>query len=150
MWQQLLNNHALQAGLLAWLLAQVAKPFFEFPETRRWNWGLMLTAGGMPSSHSALMCAMMLGIGLFNGFDTPAFAIAVAITMVVVYDAAGVRRQAGIHAQRINQLIQEIFSGRPITEERLLEVLGHTPREVIAGVTLGLVTAAVMYLLLKP
>ena len=87
----------------------------------------------------------MLSVGLFAGFDTPAIAIAVAVAMVVVYDAAGVRREAGKHAERINILIEELFSGQPISEKQLKEVIGHTPTEVIAGVLLGIATALVSY-----
>ena len=87
----------------------------------------------------------MLSVGLFAGFDTPAFAIAVAVAMVVVYDAAGARREAGKHAERINILIEELFSGQPISEKQLKEVIGHTPTEVIAGVLLGIATALVSY-----
>jgi acid phosphatase family membrane protein YuiD len=73
------------------------------------------------------------GSGLFEGFDSSVFAVSFAITMIVVYDAAGVRRQAGMHAERINRMINEIFAGQPINEKQLKEVIGHTPRQVIAG-----------------
>ena len=88
-----------------------------------------------------------MAVGLFHGFDTPVFALAVAITMVVVYDAAGVRREAGRHAERINILIEELFSGQPISEKQLKEVIGHTPVEVVAGVLLGFATALVSFLI---
>jgi acid phosphatase family membrane protein YuiD len=145
MLNDLLSNQILWATISAWALAQLVKPAFEFFETRRWSWGLWFSSGGMPSSHSALVCSAMLSVGLFAGFDTPAFAIAVAVAMVVVYDAAGVRREAGKHAERINILIEELFSGQPISEKQLKEVIGHTPTEVIAGVLLGLATALVSY-----
>jgi acid phosphatase family membrane protein YuiD len=83
----------------------------------------------------------MLATGLYAGFNTPVFAVALALAMVVVYDAGGVRRQAGMHAERINLIINELFSGQPISEENLKEVLGHTPIEVIGGVILGLVVS---------
>ena len=145
MLNDLLSNQILWATISAWALAQLVKPAFEFFETRRWSWGLWFSSGGMPSSHSALVCSAMLSVGLFAGFDTPAFAIAVAVAMVVVYDAAGVRREAGKHAERINILIEELFSGQPISEKQLKEVIGHTPTEVIAGVLLGIATALVSY-----
>jgi acid phosphatase family membrane protein YuiD len=84
---------------------------------------------------------------LYEGFDSPVFALAFAVSMVILYDAAGVRRQAGIHAQRINALIEEFFSGHPISQERLKEVLGHTPREVLAGMGLGIAIAVVLKLI---
>jgi acid phosphatase family membrane protein YuiD len=86
---------------------------------------------------------------LYHGFDDPVFAIAVAITMVVVYDAAGVRRQAGIHAQRINVLFKELLRGHMLNEKDLREVLGHTPLEVIGGILLGLIVATAQWFVWK-
>ena len=145
----LFQNQALIAGLLAWLLAQVIKLPLDYLRTRKWNWALMLTTGGMPSSHSALMTATVFAVGLYNGFDDPLFALGVAITMIVTYDAAGVRRQAGIHAQRINVLFDELLHGHPISERDLREVLGHTPLEVIGGILLGLIVATAQWLIWK-
>jgi len=139
MWNELISNHALLTGLTAWLLAQILKPPMEYLRRGKWNWGYLLSAGGMPSSHSALMVGTTIGIALHAGFDSPVFAIAVAITMIVIYDAAGVRREAGRHAEKINILIEELLSGHPISEEELREVLGHTPLEVMGGIFLGVV-----------
>jgi uncharacterized protein len=147
MMRDLLSNHVLWTAILAWVIAQLLKPLLEYLETRHWNWGLWFSSGGMPSSHSALVCSGMLAIGLFDGFGTPVFALAVVIAMIVVYDAAGVRREAGRHAERINILIEELFSGQPINDKQLKEVIGHTPVEVIAGVLLGFATALVNYAL---
>lgn len=144
--KELLVNRILIAGLIAWGLAQLLKTPSEYLWTRRWNWGAMFNSGGMPSSHAALMTSTTLAIGLFSGFDTPAFAIAVAISMVVIYDAAGVRRQAGIHAEKINLLFRELFSGHPVSQELLKEVIGHTPRQVVTGVALGIAVAVLTWL----
>src|SRR5574338_183329 len=130
----IIQNKALIAGLSAWLLAQVIKMPLDYLYTRRWNWALLLTTGGMPSSHSSLMTGTVFAIGLYHGFDNPLFALGVAITMIVTYDAAGVRRQAGIHAQRINVLFDELLRGHIFNERDLREVLGHTPLEVAGGV----------------
>jgi uncharacterized protein len=145
----LFSNKVLGPTLLAWFLAQLFKPFFHYLRMRRWNWGLFFSAGGMPSSHSALITSVTFAIGFQLGFDSGLFALALAIGMIVVYDAAGVRRQAGLQAQRINLLINEIFAGKPITEERLKEVLGHTPTQVIAGVALGFAVSFLHWLLTK-
>jgi hypothetical protein len=145
----ILQNKALIAGLSAWALAQVIKIPLDYLRTRRWNWALLFTSGGMPSSHSALITATTLAIGLYYGFDHPAFAIGVAITMVVTYDAAGVRQQAGIHAQRINVIVSELLRGHQINEMDLREVLGHTPLEVTGGILLGLVVATSQWLVWK-
>lgn len=143
----LLQNKVLIAGLAAWLLAQVIKMPLNYFYTRKWNWALLLTTGGMPSSHSSLIVAAVFAIGLYYGFDNPLFGLGVAITMIVTYDAGGVRRQAGIHAQRINVLFDELLHGHPISEKDLREVLGHTPLEVLGGVLLGLVVATGQWLL---
>ena len=137
----LFENKALIAGLVAWLLAQVIKIPLDYLRTHRWNWALLLTTGGMPSSHSSLMTATTLAIGLYDGFDSPVFALGVAITMIVTYDAAGVRQQAGIHAQRINVIFDELLHGHPINQRDLREVIGHTPLEVAGGILLGLIVA---------
>jgi uncharacterized protein len=130
-------NRVLVAGLIAWGLGQGIKVPLEYARTRRFNWALLVSAGGMPSSHSALVVSTALACGLFYGFDTPVFALAVAMAMVVTYDATNIRRQAGMHAQKINLLINELFNGQPISEAQLKEVLGHTPLEVAGGVVLG-------------
>ncbi len=145
----LFQNRVLIAALIAWALAQIIKIPLDFFRTRRWNWALLFTTGGMPSSHSALMTATTHAIGLYYGFATPMFALAVAITMVVVYDAANVRRQAGIHAQRINIIFDELLRGHPINEKDLREVLGHTPLEVAGGILFGLVVATGQWLIWK-
>jgi hypothetical protein len=145
----LFQNKALIAGLSAWALAQVIKIPLDYFRTRRWNWALLLTTGGMPSSHSALVTATTLAVGLYYGFDNPIFALGVAITMIVTYDAAGVRQQAGIHAQRINIIVEELLKGHPIVEMDLREVLGHTPLEVTGGILLGLVVAISQWLMWK-
>lgn len=145
----LFQNKVLVAGMIAWGLAQVIKIPLEYLRTRRWNWSLLFTTGGMPSSHSALMTGSVLAIGLYYGFDNPLFALGVAITMVVTYDAAGVRRQAGIHAQRINVLVEELLKGHIFNEKDLREVLGHTPLEVIGGILLGLIVATAQWLAWK-
>lgn len=145
----ILQNQPLIAGLVAWLLAQIIKIPLDFLRTRRWNWALLLTTGGMPSSHSSLMTGTVLAIGLYHGFDNPVFALGVAITMIVTYDAAGVRRQAGIHAQRINVLFEELLHGHIFNEKDLREVLGHTPLEVMGGILLGLVVATAQWMIWK-
>jgi len=142
-----LNNKVLLVALTAWLLAQILKIPLEYFRTRRWDWTTLFYAGGMPSSHSALIVSATHAIGLFHGFDNPLFALGVAVAMIVTYDAAGVRRQAGKHAERINVLFDELLRGHLWNEEELREVIGHTPLEVVAGILLGLIVATVMWLL---
>lgn len=137
----LFNNYVLVASLLAWGIAQILKVPIEYLQLRKINWALLIQAGGMPSSHSALIVAVTHAIGLSMGYDSALFALAFAISMIVIYDATGIRRQAGKHAELINAMINDLASGHPLKEEQLREVLGHTPIEALAGVLLGLIVA---------
>jgi uncharacterized protein len=132
------QNHVLLTGLASWILAQVLKIPFDLIQSRHWNWALFFAAGGMPSSHSALVISTAMAVGLHYGFDNPIFGVATAIAMIVVYDATGIRRQAGMQAQKINILVEELLQGHPISQEHLREVLGHTPLEALGGVLLGI------------
>jgi uncharacterized protein len=145
----ILQNHSLWSAIIAWGLAQLFKLPLEFLLNKKWTWGIMFSTGGMPSSHSALIVSAAYAIGLHNGFDNPAFTIAAAIAMIVVYDATGVRRQAGLHAQKINAIFQELLKGHPLNQEELREVLGHSPLEALGGVLLGLATSQVMWMIWK-
>ena len=142
----ILDNKVLIAVLLGWLLAQILKIPTEYLRSRRWLWVMFFAAGGMPSSHTALMVSGTLAVGLYHGFDNPIFGIAVAVTMIIAHDAAGVRRQAGIHAERINGLFEELLKGHMWDENELKEVIGHTPLEVVGGIILGLIIAIVQWM----
>ena len=142
----ILQNKVLIATMLGFLIAQVLKIPTEYLRSRRWMWAMFFAAGGMPSSHSALMVAATLSIGLYHGFDNPIFALGVAITMIVAHDASGVRRQAGMHAERINVLFEELLKGHMWDENDLREVIGHTPLEVVGGILLGLLVAIIQWL----
>ena len=137
----LLFNPILLAALLAWAIAQILKVLIEFIILRRWNWALIFQAGGMPSSHSAMVSAASLTIGLQIGFDTAVFAVSAILAMIVIYDATGVRRESGKQAVLINSIIEELTKGKIPPQEKLKEVLGHTPGEAVLGTTLGLVLA---------
>ena len=142
----LIHNHVLWTGMAGWFLAQVLKIPVDFIREHHWNWALIFAAGGMPSSHSCLVTSTALAVGLHYGFDNPLFAVAVALALVVVYDATGVRRQAGMQAQKINVLVEELLKGHPINEQQLREVIGHTPLEALGGVLLGLIIAVGLWL----
>lgn len=138
---QLASNRVLLSALIAWSLAQVIKVPLKYLLTREWDWALLLSTGGMPSSHSALVIGACIASGLVQGFDSPVFAVSFVLAMIVVYDATGVRRHAGDQARVINLMIDELLTGHPLAEKELKEVLGHTPREVLAGIILGVVIA---------
>ncbi len=113
---------------MAWLISGVLKVPIEYLETRKWNWALWFSPGGMPSPHSSPGDGQYAGGGACTWVQHRSFAMAFTLMMVVVYDAAGVRRQAGLQPPKINQMINELFAGHPISEDQLKEVLGHTPR----------------------
>ncbi|MCK4692977.1 MAG: divergent PAP2 family protein [Anaerolineales bacterium] len=140
-----LDNRVLIAAVLAWAVAQGLKMPIEYARTRRWNWVLLLRAGGMPSSHSSLVTALAHGIGISVGYDSAMFAIAVVVAMVVIYDATGIRRQSGLQAEAINVLVRDLLKGHPMRHEKQLrEVLGHSPLEAIVGLCLGLAVAQII------
>jgi hypothetical protein len=136
---QFFSNRVLWAAFSGWTLAQIIKVPLEYVLHRRWDWSLLVSSGGMPSSHSALVTGTAMAIGLETGFSSPLFALAFVLAGVVIYDAIGVRRQAGDHARVLNLMIDELLTGHPLAEKELKEMLGHTPREVVGGIVLGIV-----------
>ena len=140
----LLGNHVLVGALLPWVLAQLLKLPLGYLQKREWDWSLLFGAGGMPSSHAALIVGAATSIGFAQGFGSPLFGLALAIALIVLYDAAGIRRQAGEHARLINAILADLASGNPLPEEQLKELLGHTPGEVVVGAALGLAVAGIL------
>jgi len=146
----LIISPVLIAGLVSWGIGQTIKVPIEYLRTHSWNWALLFSAGGMPSTHSSLMSSITLSIGLFDGFNNPLFALAFAVSMIVMYDATGIRRQAGIHAQKINLLVDALFKGQPISDDVLKEVLGHSPMQVLMGTLLGSTISLLTWLIFRP
>ena len=128
------NNSVLFWSLLSCLLAQFFKIIFNFFSTGKIRFGIMFETGGMPSSHSALITGTTSGIGFQLGFDSPIFALAIAVSLIVMYDASGVRKSAGIQAAEINKLSKKL---NPKSQIELKETLGHTKFEVIVGSLIG-------------
>lgn len=143
--RQLLSNYVLICAVTAWITAQLFKLPLHYLTTKKWDWMILISPGGMPSSHSAISTATALAIGLYDGFDSSLFALAMALATIVVYDAVSIRRQAGFHAEWINYLVEEILKGGNLSYKKLREVLGHTPFEAMAGVILGIFTALVLW-----
>lgn len=145
-----IRNPVFIAVISASLLAQVLKMPLEYLRTKEWNWSLLFSTGGMPSSHSAVVTAAAVGVGHYMGFDTPVFGLAFAIASVVIYDATNVRRQAGFHAQRINHIFKTLIKGesKPASEfSELSEMLGHSPLEAFGGVLLGILVSVATWLI---
>lgn len=135
----ILNNQVLLVAIIACLAAQLSKLLVELTKNRKFNLRVLVTTGGMPSAHSAFVAALAAGVGQTSGWASPEFAIAFIFAVIVMYDAAGVRQAAGKQARILNQIIDELFSqGKEFNEDRLKELLGHTPFQVIVGLSMGI------------
>ncbi|NEP18930.1 MAG: divergent PAP2 family protein [Leptolyngbya sp. SIO4C1] len=131
------QNHVLVVAIIACLVAQILKVVVELIHHRKLNFKVLVETGGMPSAHSALVTALAFGIGQTLGWASPAFAVTSIFAIIVMYDAAGVRQAAGKQAKILNQIVDELFHDHDFQEDRLKELLGHTPVQVIAGSVLG-------------
>lgn len=145
---ELLDNRVLWTSLFALMLAQLIKVVLVALTERRFAWGRLLETGGMPSSHSAAVTSLMTGVGLTLGLGSPLFAVAVVFGVIVMYDATGIRRAAGMHAQLINELIEELthLFDEGFQPQALKTLLGHTYPQVLMGAILGVVTALAVLL----
>jgi uncharacterized protein len=142
------NNPVFIAVIITSVLAQILKLPMCYLRSKEWDWSLLFSTGGMPSSHSAVVTAAAAGVGHYVGFDTPLFGLAFAVASVVIYDATNIRRQSGFHAQQINRIIKELLSGevKPIKEfDELREVLGHSPAEALGGIILGILVSMIVW-----
>lgn len=137
---QLSNNKILISSILAWFLAQVLKTLINFLSTKEFNPERLFGSGGMPSSHSSTVCALVTAVAIRFGFDTYEFAMAAVFAIVVMYDAMNVRREAGKHARWINLITTTLQPDIPF-ESKFKEYLGHTPLQVLMGALLGIATA---------
>lgn len=146
--ESILTNYPLISAFLAFAIAQSIKFFTSWYKERRWDLKQKVGSGGMPSSHSATVAALAMAVGFQEGFGGSLFSIALILACVVMYDATGVRLQAGRQAEVLNQILYELPAEHPLSDSRpLRELLGHTPPQVIAGGLLGLVTAVIGHLI---
>ena len=137
-------NHTLIVPLLAWFAAQLIKTIADSIMHKKFSIERLIGSGGMPSSHSALVCALAISVARIEGIYSTSFAIAFTLAVIVMYDASGVRRAAGKHAQEINKIKEQIdlLDGeKDNLDPKLKELLGHTPLEVLGGALLGIAIA---------
>ena len=125
----------------SWLIAQIIKVVIYSVQDRRLRLSYLVSMGGMPSAHSATVCSLATTIGLKNGFNSALFAIAVFFALIVMYDAAGVRKTVGTHSGVINRILDELFRDHPEFELRFREFIGHTRLEIVSGAILGILLA---------
>lgn len=141
---EIFSNKYLIIPLLLWLAIQTFKVIWDLVTTRKFNFKRILGAGGMPSSHSAVVTSLAILIGKSEGFCSPIFAMSLIFACVVMYDAAGVRRAAGKQAQLLNKIVNTPGLSGVQVQEKLVEVLGHTPIQVFVGAILGVVVGIIV------
>lgn len=134
-------NPTFVSGVVAFAAAQAAKAVLASVVERRWRPRMLFSSGGMPSSHSALCTALTASVALCHGVGDSLFPVCLGFSLIVMYDATGVRRHAGMQAEVLNKIVEDLFQGHPISERKLKELLGHTPLQVFAGAFLGILVA---------
>ena len=140
---ELFANQLLVISLCACILAQIIKVSIDTIRNGKFSFRYLVSTGGMPSSHSALVGALATGVGITMGWSSPEFAIASLFAGIVMYDAAGVRQAAGKQAKVLNQIMDEFLHHEDFNEQRLKELLGHTPFQVLVGLLLGVVSSII-------
>ncbi|MBC8584208.1 divergent PAP2 family protein [Youxingia wuxianensis] len=167
-WEIITSNYIINIGFLSWFLAQLLKTLFSYMKNKRFDWERLVGAGGMPSSHSSLVCSIAVGMAKTMGYSSPEFALSLALAGIVMYDAMGVRRAAGEQAKVLNKMVidfkstflvlkrefeiatskekftQEEIQAHEAESKELKEYLGHTPLEVLCGAILGIAIAVIV------
>lgn len=142
---ELLGNRVLMCAGLSWLAAQFLKFVITLLIEKKMDWGRWVGMGGMPSSHTSFVFSLMLMVGITEGVGTTAFALSFCLAAVVIYDAMGVRAETGKQGAVLNSIIREVLiEGKPITEKRLKELVGHTPLEVLGGIVVAIVMVLIV------
>ncbi len=142
---QMLHNRILVITLSVWALAQCVKVFLGVLRERRFNFRWFIGTGGMPSSHAAGATALATTCGLQEGFQSTIFALAAVFALVTMFDAQGVRRSTGQQAEILNKIIDDIYWKGRLDTERLVELIGHTPIQVVIGSILGCLLSLALY-----
>ena len=135
------GERAFVAVFMSWFVSQLAKVIRGGFKEGRFNFKWLFDTGGMPSSHSATVSSLATTTGLYYGFNSIPFLIVLIFTIITMFDAAGVRRNVGRQAEILNKMLAELYEKGEVPEQRLKELLGHTPIEVFAGAFLGIFIA---------
>lgn len=141
---EVIKNKYIVVPMLLWFGIQVFKVIYDLITTKKFNFKRIMGAGGMPSSHSAVVVGLATLIGKYEGINTPIFAVALIFSFIVMYDAAGVRRAAGKQAKLLNQIVETPGLSGIQVSEKLVEVLGHTPIQVIVGAIIGVIAGLIV------
>lgn len=142
--QKFITNKYIYVPLLVWFCIQSFKVLYDLVKNKKFNFRRIMGAGGMPSSHSAVVTCLATLIARYEGVDSSIFAVSLIFAMVVMYDAAGVRRAAGKQAHLLNKIIETPGLTNVEVQEKLVEVLGHTPLQVIVGATIGVIVGLIV------
>jgi acid phosphatase family membrane protein YuiD len=140
---QIMNNRFIWIPFFTWLVIQTFKVIWDLVTTKKFNFKRIIGAGGMPSSHSAIVMAISVLVGRETGFNSWQFALSLVFSSVVMYDAAGVRRAAGKQARLLNKIIETPGLTGVQVQEKLVEVLGHTPLQVFVGAIIGIIIGSI-------
>lgn len=142
---QLLTNDMLICAVIAYFAAQIIKIFTTLWRDGKFSLAVIVSSGGMPSSHSSTVVALTISCARMYGVGSPLFAICFILAAIVMYDATGVRRAAGEQAKLLNHIVTDLFSGDPnYSQKALKELIGHTPLQVVMGALLGLLVGLLM------
>ena len=139
-----IQNKYIYIPFFLWFGIQLFKLIYDLITTKKFNFKRIMGAGGMPSSHSAVVAGITTLIGKYEGVDTPLFALSLTVAFVVMYDACGVRRAAGKQAELLNKLVETPGLTGVQVSEKLVEVLGHTPVQVLVGALIGIIAGLVI------
>lgn len=139
------KNYIFWTSLSAWFIAQTIKVVLGVIREKRFNFRWFVGTGGMPSAHAAGVSSLATSVGVTYGFDSALFAVTLAFTMIVMFDAQGVRLAAGRQAEILNKMMDDIYWKKKMDEDKLKELLGHTPVEVFAGSVLGILVSLLFY-----
>lgn len=140
---QIIENKYIIVPFFVWLAVQIFKVIYDLIVFKKLNFRRLVGAGGMPSSHSAIVMTITVMLGKQLGFDSSIFAVSLIFSLVVMYDAAGVRRAAGKQAKLLNKIVDTPGLTGIEVQEKLVEVLGHTPIQVFVGAFLGIIVGAI-------
>lgn len=146
---EIVHNPVLIVAFIGWFVAQALKIPIHYLVEKEWDIHRFHGSGGMPSSHSAMVVSAAVTVGAIKGFATTEFALGAVFATIVMYDAAGVRRETGRQATVINQIIRDaLLDGKPISDNELKELVGHKPVEVAAGAVLGILVSCIYIMFL--
>jgi len=142
---EIFRNKPLWLTLLSWAIAQGIKVVIGLIKEKKFNFYWILRTGGMPSAHSAAVCSLSVSIGKETGFSSPLFALVALFALITMFDAQTWRRSIGVQARILNRIMEDIHKRGKIEEERLKELVGHTPFEVFVGALIGILITFIFY-----